>query len=83
MGLRPLDIFELFQHVQCVYRREILTYKDGPHAERVEFLNHTYNNSMTDMFENNRAVASGTWCKFEQSVIVVLGKSRHCQYTYT
>ena len=43
MGLRPLEIFSFFQ---CgdrlytsefdVYRRQILTYKDGPSAERVE-----------------------------------------------
>ena len=45
MGLRPLEIFQLFQRgdrlytsESAVYRRQILTYKDGPHAERVNIL---------------------------------------------
>ena len=37
MGLRPLQIF--FQCVDRIdlYRRQILTYKDSPHTERVRF----------------------------------------------
>ena len=42
MGLRPLEIFKFFQRgdrlytsESDVYRRQILTYKDGPHTERV------------------------------------------------
>ena len=43
MGLRPLLIFVLFQwedrlwtSESDVYRRQILTYKDGPRTERVK-----------------------------------------------
>ena len=43
MGLRPLEIFQFFQcedrldtSESDVYRRQILTYKDGPRAERVK-----------------------------------------------
>ena len=42
MGLQPLYIFKLFQRgdrlytsESDVYRRQILTYKDGPRAARV------------------------------------------------
>ena len=42
MGLRPLEIVLFFQcgdrlytSESAVYRRQILTYKDGPRAERV------------------------------------------------
>ena len=42
MGLRPLEIFYFFQRgdrlytsESDVYRRQIMTYKDGPRAERV------------------------------------------------
>ena len=43
MGLRPIEIFLIFQrwdHLYTsesdVYRRQILTYKEGPGAERVK-----------------------------------------------
>ena len=43
MGLRPLEIFNFFQcedrlytSESDVYRRQILTYKDSPRAERVD-----------------------------------------------
>ena len=43
MALWPLEVFYFFQCVDClftsesdVYRRQILTYKDGPRAERVK-----------------------------------------------
>ena len=43
MGLRPLEILYFFQCEEflykseyAVYRRHILTYKDGPRTERVE-----------------------------------------------
>ena len=43
MGLRPLEIFNFFQcedrlytSESDVYRRQILTYKDGPRTERVD-----------------------------------------------
>ena len=42
MGLRSLEIFSFFQHgnrrytsESAVYRGQILTYKDGPRADRV------------------------------------------------
>ena len=44
MGLRPVDIFKFFQcrdrlytSESAVHRRQILTYKDGPHTERVKY----------------------------------------------
>ena len=44
MGLRPLEIFYYFQcrdrlytSESDVYRRQILTYKDGPRTERVKY----------------------------------------------
>ena len=43
MGLRPLIFLKLFQCGDClytsesdVYRRQIMTYKDGPRTERVK-----------------------------------------------
>ena len=43
MGLRPLEIVQFFQRGKRlytsesdVYRRQILTYNDGPRAERVK-----------------------------------------------
>ena len=40
--LRPLELFQFFQCGDClytsesdVYRRQIMTYKDGPRTERV------------------------------------------------
>ena len=36
MGLRPLEIFHLFQSMYRVYKSESDVFKDGPHAERVK-----------------------------------------------
>ena len=49
MGLRPLEIFQIFQRggrhyasESDVYWRQILTYNDGPRAERVKLNNRTF-----------------------------------------
>ena len=49
MGLWPLELFKFFQRGQRlytsesdVYRRHILTYKDGPRAESVNRLSRLY-----------------------------------------
>ena len=48
MGLRPLEIFQFFQcgdrfytSESAAYRRQILTYKDGPRAQRAKPPFHT------------------------------------------
>ena len=60
MGLRPLEIFSLFQcgerlytSESVVYRQQILTYKDGPRAERVTVNSQT---KRTQRFKQDKVV---------------------------
>ena len=60
MSPRPLVIFKFYQRGDClntsesdVYRRQILTYKDGPRTERVS-IDDALNQEIVAVFDYSR-----------------------------
>ena len=74
MGLQPLELFKFFQRGQRlytsesdVYRRHILTYKDGPRAERVNRLSRLY--SLFTFFYHHIIYQLTLKCGINQQII--------------
>ena len=72
MGLRPLIFFLIFQcgdrlytSESDVYRRQILTYEDGPRTERVKYITLPLESKYTSKFNTQRLYPMYAACKLD------------------